>query len=168
MSADNRKNLRDMLDELDRYFENFENEIQQAMKENLNLGFRNSQPFVAGFSIKLGPEGKPSMQIFGDSPVSGDGYRSPLTEQTIDPKSGTLRLVLDMPGVEKKDISVDARDDSAVITAEGPNRKYKAEISLKAPVLPESGKAEFRNGVLEILFSLKDKANKGFKRVDIV
>jgi len=168
MSTDRRKELRDMLDQLDKVFDEFEKEIQEVVRSSISLPRSASRPFVAGFSFNLGPEGKPSLQVFGDSPIGGGGFRSPLTEQFVDEKSQTLRLVLDMPGVDKEDIKVDATDDTAVVTAERESRKYRAEVDLRAQVRPESGKAEYRNGVLEISFSLRDKANKGFKRVDIV
>jgi HSP20 family protein len=168
MSTDKRKTLRDMLDEIDKYFEEFENEVQVAVRDAVGMAKTPTRPFVAGFSLRMSPEGRPTMQIFGDSPARSDGYRSPLTEQIVDEKSGQLRLVIDMPGVEKGDIKVEAADDRAVVTAERGQRKYRAEVELKTDVSPDSGKAEFKNGVLEISFSLKDKDNKGYRRVDIV
>jgi HSP20 family protein len=168
MSDEKRKNLRDVLDELDRYFEEFEKEIQDFVREGLSGTKVLSKPFIAGFQMKVGPEGRPSIQFFGDQPMRGDGFRVPLTEQALDTKNGALRLVMDMPGVEKKDIEISATDSSAVVKAEGEGRKYKAEVQLKAQVEPESGKAEYRNGILEISFSLKDKTNKGFRRVNVV
>lgn len=168
MIEDRRKELRDMLDELDKYFEDFEKGVQDAVRNSLSAARVPTKPFVAGFSFKLGPEGKPFIQFFGDSPTHADGFRSPLSEQLLDEKNGLLRVVLDMPGVEKNDIQVDATEDSAVITAERGIRKYRAEIRLKTPVEEDSGKAEYKNGLLEISFSLKDKANKGFRRVNIV
>jgi len=167
MSEDRRRDLRDMLDELEHYFEGFEKEIEDVVKSNILRGDRNSWPFVAGFSFNMGPEGRPSVQVFGNNPIEGGGYRSPINEQMVDEKSGTLRVLLEMPGVEKQDINVESTEDSAVIKAENGERKYKAELHLKAPVRPESGKAEYKNGILEISFSLKDKANKGFKRVNV-
>ncbi|MDA4124663.1 MAG: Hsp20 family protein [Thaumarchaeota archaeon] len=157
-----------MLDELDKYFEDFEKEVQEAVRSSLSSARSQSKPFMAGFSFKLGPEGKPTIQFFGDNPTQHDGYRSPMSEQFVDEKAGLLRVVLDMPGVEKGDIEVDATEESSVVRAERGNRKYRAEIPLKVEVEPDSGKAEYRNGLLEISFSLKDKANKGFKRVNIV
>ncbi len=168
MSEDKRKNLKDMLDELDIYFEQFEKDIQDAVRNSISIPRMHSEPFVAGFSFKFGPEGKPSIQVFGDRPLHNDGYRSPLSEQILDEKNRMLRIVLDMPGVGKEDIKVDTTDDKAVVMAENGNRKYRADIVLKAEVRPESSKAEYKNGVLEISFSLKDKANKGYRRVDIV
>jgi len=168
MSEDKRKDLRDMLDELEHYFEGFEKEIEDAVKDNILSGDRNSWPFVAGFSFNMGPEGKPSVQVFGNKPIGGGGYRSPINEQVVDEKAGMLRILLEMPGVEKQDINVESTEDSAVIKAENSERKYRAELHLKALVRPETGNAEYKNGMLEISFSLKDKANKGFKRVNVV
>ncbi len=168
MSEDTRKTLKDMLDEVDRYFEDFENDIQDAVRERLAGTRLFSKPFVAGFQMRIGPEGKPSVQFFGDNPQQGDGARSPLTEQVIDQKSGTVRLVMDMPGVEKGDIQITATEDSTGVKAERGTRKYGAEVSLRAKVDPDTGKAEFKNGVLEISFSLKDKNNKASRRVNVV
>jgi HSP20 family protein len=166
MSEGNRKNLKDMLDELDMYFEQFEKDIQDAVRNNISIP--RLRPFVAGFSFKVGPEGKPSIQVFGDRPLHNDGYRSPMSEQILDDKNRMLRVVLDMPGVGKDDIKVDTTEDKAVVTAENGSRKYRADIDLKSEVRPETSKAKYKNGVLEISFSLKDKANKGYRRVDIV
>ncbi|MDE1853691.1 MAG: Hsp20/alpha crystallin family protein [Thaumarchaeota archaeon] len=168
MSEDKRRDLRDMLDELDKYFEGFEKDIEDAVKNSIFGADKQFKPFIAGFSFNLGPEGKPSVQLFGNNPVRRDGFRAPINEQLIDDKNGLLRLILEMPGVEKDDIKVEATEDTAVVTAEKEDRHYRAELALKAQVRPDSGKAEYKNGMLEISFSLKDKANKGFRRVDVV
>jgi HSP20 family protein len=167
MSEDRRRNLRDMLDELDKYFEEFEKDVQDVVRNGISAVHSQTEPYVAGFSFKFGPEGRPNVQFFGDSPLHHDGFRSPMSEQILDEKNGLLRLVLDMPGVEKGDINVEATEDSAVVTAERGPRKYKADIDLKAQVQPDGGKAEYKNGVLEISFSLRDKTNKGYRRVNI-
>ncbi len=168
MSEDRRKDLRDMLDEMDKYFEGFQKEIEDALKNSVFGADRMARPFIAGLSFNLGPEGKPSVQTFGNDSISGDGFRSPINEQVVDQKNGVLRLIMEMPGVEKEDIKVEATEETAVVTAERADRKYRAELELRSPVRPESGKAEYKNGMLEILFSLKDKANKGFRRVNVV
>jgi HSP20 family protein len=168
MSEDRRKNLRDMLNEIDKYFEGFEKDVEDAVRSSVFGRDRPVRPFIAGFSFNLGPEGKPSIQIFGDNPVKRDGSRSPISDQLVDDKNDVLRLILEMPGVEKQNINIEATEDRAVITAENGEKRYRAELSLKAPVRPDSGKAEYKNGMLEISFSLKDKANKGYKRVNVV
>ena len=127
-------------------------------------GSRSSQGFLSTWDRKASRRSRPS----GTNPITGDGFRSPINEQVIDEKNGVLRLLLEMPGVEKDEIQVDATEDRAIITAESAEKKYRAELGLQAPVRPDSGKAEYKNGMLEISFSLKDKANKGYKRVNVV
>ena len=167
-SGDRRRDMRDMLDELDKYFEDFERDIENTVRNAFFGRDRQSRPFIAGFTFNMGPEGKPSVQIFGNNPVRKDGFRSPINEQVVDEKNGLLRVILEMPGVEKEDINVDAAEEKAVVTAERGEKHYRAELSLKAPVKSDSGRAEYKNGMLEISFSLKDKPNKGFRRVDVV
>jgi len=166
IDEERRKAMRDAMDEFDRYMEEMGKHIEEAVKESLDS--LQSHPFVSGFSFRMGPGGKPSVQVFGDKLLDQEGYRAPLSEQILDDKAKTLRVVLDMPGVEKNDIKVDATGDSVVVVAERGARKYKSELSLKSEIRPDSGRAEYKNGVLEISFSLKDKPNKDFKRVDIV
>ena len=168
MSEDKRRDLRDMMDELERYFEDFETDIEETVKKSIFGGGEPGKPFVAGFSFNMGPGQRPSVQVFGDSPIRRDGFRSPINEQTVDEKSGVLRAIFEMPGVEKGDVKVEAGEASAIITAERGDRRYRAELSFRAKVRPESGKAEYKNGVLEISFSLKDKDNKDFRRVNVV
>lgn len=168
MSEDKRKEFRDVMDEMEKYFEDLEKELEDTLKNSIFGGEGFTKPFIAGFAFNMGPEGKPSVQVFGNSPVRGDGFRSPINEQLVDEKNGILRLILEMPGVEKQDIKVEATEDSAVVTAENAEKRYRAEVELKAAVKPDSGKAEYKNGMLEISFSLKDKTNKGFKRVNVV
>jgi HSP20 family protein len=86
----------------------------------------------------------------------------------VDEKNGVLRLILEMPGVEKGDITVDATEDRCVVTASRGERRYRADLELKLPIRADSGRAEYKNGMLEISFSLKDKANKGFRKVNVV
>jgi HSP20 family protein len=167
-SGDRRRDLRDMLNELEKYFDGFERDIENTLKNSLFGSDGQNKPFIAGFTFNMGPEGKPSVQIFGNNPVSGNGFRSPINEQVVDDKNGKLRAILEMPGVEKEDINVEAKEESAVVTAERGEKHYRAELALKAPVKPESGKAEYKNGMLEISFSLKDKPNKGSRRVNVV
>ena len=166
IDEERRKAMRDSLDELDKYVEEMEKHIQDVVRDG--VGRLQSHPFVSGFSFRLGPGGKPSVQVFGDKLLDEDGYRTPMNEQTVDEKARTLKLILDMPGVEKGDIRVDATVDTASIAAERGARKYKADVALRSDVQPGSGRAEYKNGVLEISFTLKDKTNKDFKRVDIV
>ena len=102
------------------------------------------------------------------SAASSEGSRSPIHEQVIDDNGKTLRVIVEMPGVEKSDIEIAASEDRVSIKAEKETRRYRSDFTLKKEVDPESGKAEYKNGILDLLFLIKDKTNKGYRRVSVV
>jgi HSP20 family protein len=169
MSEDRRKYLKEILDEFDRYFEDFEKSVEDAIR----TGFSNSQqffskPVVKGMALGVGPEGRPTISFFGDNTKTPDGFRSPIVEQMVDEKEGTLRLVVELPGIEKQDIQLSALEDKVSIQAEDADRKYRVEVELQREIDPESGNATYRNGLLDVVFKQRDKANKGYRRVRVV
>lgn len=167
--SEERKNLRDMLDELDRFFEDFERTLEQTIKMSVTTGQKAfSKPVVAGMAMGLGPEGKPTIQFFGDNLVGPDGYRSPIYEQLVDEKTGNLRLLVELPGVEKDDVQVSALEDKVSLEAARGERKYRTEVVLQRAIDPESGTASYTNGVLEIIFKIRDKTNKGYRTIRVV
>jgi len=169
MEDDRRRYLKDMLEEIDRYFDEFEKTIEDVLRSTLSAGQqRFSKPLVAGFAMGVGPEGKPSVQFFGDKVQGKDGFRTPIYEQVVDEKEGKLRLVVELPGVEKDSIEISAVEDKVNLKVGDDGRKYMADIALKRDVDPDNSKATFRNGLLEIIFPFKEKTNKGFRRVRVV
>jgi HSP20 family protein len=169
MDGERRRYLRDILDELDRYLEEFEKSIEETVRGSLDAGQRIfNKPVVAGFAMGVGPEGKPTVQFFGDKFTGPDGYRTPIYEQVLDSKEGELRLLAELPGVEKNDIDISALEDKVIIKVSSPNRKYKADIPLKEKIDPDSSRATYKNGLLEVIFKLREKTNKGYRRVRVV
>jgi HSP20 family protein len=158
-----------MLDDLDRYFDDFERSVEDVIKTSINTGQKVfSRPVVAGMAMGVGPEGKPSIQFFGDNLIGPDGFRAPIYEQLVDDAQGTLRLLIELPGVEKEDVQVSALDDKVTLQAERGERRYRVEVRLQREIDAESGTASYKNGLLEISFNIKDKTNKGYRRVTIV
>jgi HSP20 family protein len=158
-----------MLDDLDRYFDEFERSVEDVIKTSINTGQKVfSRPVVAGMAMGVGPEGKPSIQFFGDNLIGPDGFRAPIYEQLVDDAQGTLRLLIELPGVEKEDVQVSALDDKVTLQAERGERRYRVEVRLQREIDAESGTASYKNGLLEISFKIKDKTNKGYRRVTIV
>ena len=68
-------------------------------------------------------------------------------------------FTIDMPGVAKKDIDINIEEHSITVKAEnGGKRKYNYSRKFKPAVDPESAKATFTNGVLDITVTkLKSK-----------
>lgn len=110
-------------------------------------------PFVYGYSVKIGPDGKPEIREFGNVKPGRLGpqvkeEREPLVD--IIETNGEIHVVAELPGVEKKDIKLHGTEDSLSISVDTPQRKYFKEITLPAKVNVKEAKTEYKNGVLEV------------------
>ena len=73
-------------------------------------------------------------------------------------------FTIDMPGVSKKDINIEIEEHSIKVTAEnGDKRKYNYSRKFKPAVDPESAKATFTNGVLDITVTKVESKPTGRK-----
>ena len=114
-------------------------------------------PFIYGFSMKLGPDGKPIIREFGNVKKL---YGRPLIEEEREPLSdvfedaNSVTVVVEMPGVNKEDI------DLIIVTAQTGDRRYYKEIQLPAKVVPTSAKAHYKNGVLELKFDKVQRSDE--------
>jgi len=110
-------------------------------------------PFVYGYSVKIGPDGKPEIREFGNVKPSRLGpqvkeEREPLVD--IIETNGEVHIVAELPGVEKRDIKLHGTEDTLSISVDTPQHKYHKEIALPAKVKVKEAKTEYKNGVLEI------------------
>ena len=110
-------------------------------------------PFVYGYSVKIGPDGKPEIREFGNVKPGRLGpqvreEREPLVD--VIETDGEIHVVAELPGVEKKDIKLHGTEDSLTISVDTPQRKYYKEIQLPAKVKVKEAKTEYKNGVLEV------------------
>ena len=73
-------------------------------------------------------------------------------------------FTIDMPGVSKKDIDINIEEHSITVKAEnGGKRKYNYSRKFKPAVDPETAKATFTNGVLDITVSKVESKPTGRK-----
>jgi len=110
-------------------------------------------PFVYGYSVKIGPDGKPEIREFGNVKPSRAGpqvkeEREPLVD--IVETNGEIHVVAELPGVEKSDIKLHGTEDTLVISVDIPQRKYYKEVALPAKVKVKEAKTQYKNGVLEV------------------
>lgn len=150
-----------------REFEIFD-EIFERMMRDLDEFFRAAssgevRPFIRGFSIRIGPDGKPEIKEFGTKPKIAEGIeeRKPLID--VIETDDEVQVIAEMPGVRKEDIDLNATEKSLEIRAEGENRRYHEIVDLPCEVIPESAKARYNNGVLEVVFKKKYPEKKGKK-----
>ncbi|MGB9816013.1 MAG: archaeal heat shock protein Hsp20 [Desulfurococcaceae archaeon] len=126
-------------------------------------------PFIYGFSITIGPDGKPVIREFGNvRRVRGKPSiveeREPLVD--VFESENEVTVVAEMPGVDKDKIDVKVTEDgkTLIINASNGGRKYYKEIELPAKVDPSSAKASYKNGVLEVKLRKTGKEeSKGIK-----
>lgn len=67
-------------------------------------------------------------------------------------ENGSLRVVSDLPGVEKADIEVTCDGRVVSIVANGERRSYNEQVRLPRRVDESSASASYNNGVLEVRF----------------
>jgi HSP20 family protein len=148
-----------IFEDLMRFMREFERRFYEEMREfkpeKPGRFERIEGPFVYGFSITIGPDGKPIIQEFGNvRKIRGKPSiveeREPLVD--IFESENEVSVVAELPGVEKDKIDVKVTEDgkTLIINASNEKRKYYKEIELPARVDPSSAKASYKNGVLEV------------------
>ena len=126
-------------------------------------------PFVYGYSMTVDPDGKPHVREFGNiKPGARLGRprfdikekREPLAD--VMAINGEVKVIVELPGVDKKDIKLHGTEESLTISVDTPHRKYYKELSLPSKVETKSAKSTYKNGVLEITIKKqKDEKPKG-------
>jgi len=128
--------------------------LSEMMDRLFNRSLRDmdhQEPFVYGFSVRTGPNGKPVFRRFGDAvrPGEDEGMsREPLTD--IIERHDSVSVTIEMPGGEKEDIELDIEGRKMTVKVDAPDRRYHKVIDLPCRVDEESVKATFKNGVLDI------------------
>ena len=124
-------------------------------------------PFVYGYSVTVGSDGKPVVREFGNvKPSFAAGSRFALKDERepfvdVISSGDEIKVVAEIPGVNKEDIRVSAEEDTVTIHADAPERKYRKNVDLPDVVDPTSAKSTFKNGILEITFKRKGKKSSG-------
>jgi len=154
----------DIFGEFDRLSEMMDEMMRKAF-ETPHMGTKTQGPYVYGFSMSVGPNGKPVIREFGN--VRGSRF-GPEVREEREPLVDTLEeekevvVVAELPGVEKDDINLHTTGDRLTISVNTPQRKYHKELSLPARVDYKSARASYKNGVLEVrLKKIGEKAVKG-------
>jgi HSP20 family protein len=154
----------DVYDEFDRFERMMDDMTRRAfVTPSQRENFR--RPYVYGFSMSVGPDGKPVIRKFGNVQPSHGGprireEREPLVDVMDDDKD--VIILAELPGVEKNDINIQATESYLTISVDAAERKYHKELILPATVDPKSSKASYKNGVLEVrLKKLAEKTAKG-------
>jgi HSP20 family protein len=68
-----------------------------------------------------------------------------------------VKVVVEMPGVGKDKIKVNAYDNMVEVKSEDPRRKYHRTIEIPAETDIETAKSNYNNGILELTFKKKEQ-----------
>ena len=101
-------------------------------------------------------------------------YREPLSDIIENEKE--IKVIAEIPGVEKSDIKINATQDSVEISAEAKKEeeekgkgyakrerrytRFYRRFALPKAVIPEKAKARYKNGVLEITIPKAEEEKK--------
>jgi HSP20 family protein len=178
----------EMRREMERGFEDaFKNMQNQApkdlVKEYQTPGggkVREYGPFIYGYSMTVGPDGKPKVREFGNvkSPFNigarADFFtrpfisseREPLADLTTIDKE--VKVAVEMPGVSKENIKINVYDNSLEVISTGSDeRKYHEVIEVPPETDIETATSTYKNGILEITFKKKEQFKPKGRQINI-
>ena len=119
-------------------------------------------PIVYGYSVTIGPDGKPVVREFGNVRSGAGRYskavqdrREPLVDVVSSGKE--VRVIAEMPGVRKEDIDLTVSEKSMVISVQTEGRGYYKELELPDMVDPKGAKSTYNNGILEVTVPKSEK-----------
>jgi HSP20 family protein len=159
-------------DEFDRIFKKMSRaffNVDDVFEEFRENGL-NSGPFYYGYTMTIGPNGKPVVQEYGNVkpkllPTADN--REPIVDTIVDEKEKLLKLVAEMPGVEKSDVKILVQDNYVDISAEHDEKKYHVKVPIKNKIDENSAKASYKNGILELVFKLVEEQKPKGKKVEV-
>ena len=179
------RELDEMRNEMERtfseQFKNIENKVPKDLIKEYETPegakVREVGPIVYGYSMTIGPDGKPNIREFGNvkSPFAGSGGLSQLPslsaerEPLIDISSTDkeVKIVAEMPGISKDKIKIDAYDKYVEIKSEDPERKYHKKIEVPEDIDINSARSNYNNGVLEINFKKKEQQKPKGRQINV-
>ena len=162
--------IEDMMKELEemmeRNFEQFRTRIPKEMKRERKLPDGSIVPewgpFVYGYSMTIGPNGKPKIREFGNVKPSTDPETCGINQPCLNVKQEReplvdiidleeeIRVIVELPGVEKEAIKLSGTEEILTILVNTSERKYFKEIMIPTKINPKKAKSSYKNGVLKI------------------
>lgn len=93
-----------------------------------------------------------------DQGASGAGAQSPEVHFDVQETDGSVRVVADMPGVEKESIDLKCDGRLMTIDASSDRQDYHERVRLPATVDEHSASASYNNGILDVSFDRSEDA----------
>ncbi|WP_306055195.1 Hsp20/alpha crystallin family protein [Natronococcus wangiae] len=123
-------------DDRDEPFDDLFREIERMMNEMMNgadVDFDSSSAVDSGFGTD--------------------------THVNIHETDDEIRVVADLPGVEKDNIDLECDGKTLTISAQSDHRQYDERVSLPQRVNEHTASATYNNGVLEVVFEPTEQSS---------
>ena len=161
-------------------FKNIENRVPKDLVKEYETPeggkVREVGPIVYGYSMTIGPDGKPNIREFGNvkssfarrglfEQPSISSEREPLVD--ISSTDREVKVIVEMPGIKKENIKINAYENSLEIISDDPQRKYHKVIDLPPEADIETVKSIYNNGILEIVFNKKKQTKSKGKEIKV-
>ena len=179
------REFEDMQREMERMFEAQLGDIQSKAPKELVREYqtpdgekvREVGPIVYGYSMTIGPDGKPHVREFGNvRSLGGAGAggvkpqisaeREPLAD--VNTTDNEVKVILEMPGIKKEDIKINAYESKVEVkTEDRSQRKYQKTLDLPKEADIETAKSVYNNGILEVTFDKKKETKPKGKEIKI-
>ncbi|MFB5619555.1 MAG: archaeal heat shock protein Hsp20 [Nitrosopumilus sp.] len=158
--------------EFDRIFKRMSNsffDIDDIFEEFKGNG-SESGPYFYGYTMTVGPDGKPVVKEYGNVKsglLPTSDTREPIVDTIVDEKEKVVKLIAEMPGVEKSDVKIVVENKIVDLSAEHGDKKYHVKVPVQQKVDENSAKASYKNGVLQISFKLIEEEKPKGKTVEV-
>jgi HSP20 family protein len=168
--------------EMEREFEDIEKTVPKDLIREYNTPqggkVREVGPLVYGYSMTVGPDGKPKVKEFGNIKPArrygfGTGFGRPEISGEMEPLADVtttdkeIKVVIEMPGLSKDKIKLDAYEDKVDVKSIDPQRKYHRIVELPPEADIETARCAYNNGIVEITFNKKEQAKAKGKTIKI-
>ena len=176
--------MKEMEEMMEREFNQFKTRVPEELKRERRLPDGSSAPewgpFVYGYSMTIGLDGKPKIREFGNVKPSSEAETCGFTQPCLDLKqerdplvdivntNEDIKVIVELPGVEKEDIKLSGTEAKLTISIEAPERKYFKEIEIPEKVDPQKARTSYKNGVLEVtLPKIEDKKESNGEEIKV-
>lgn len=169
----------EMRREMEREFEDMEKRVPKNLIREYTTPeggkVREVGPVVYGYSMTVGPDGRPKVREFGNvkrSRLGFGGMSRPEVIGEIEPlvdvsnTDNEVKVVVEMPGVSKDKIKINAYGNTVEVKSEDPERKYHRTIEIPPETDIETAKSAYNNGILEITFNKKERTKGKAIRIE--
>ncbi len=166
--------INEMMKEMEKEFMEFK-DIEKQVPKDLVREQQSSDgsvkkeigPIVYGYSMTIGPDGKPVIREFGNvkrssEPLKGiTDKREPLVDVVEGEKQ--VRIIAEIPGVRKEDIDIHVDGRVLTIAVDTADRKYEKRLQLPETAILDGAKSSYNNGILEITFEKRQGGSAGVR-----